>query len=105
MLSVDLYLYGLPSNNTTTNGGDAVGLYLLYSSTTLIYPVSEAWMLGGLLCGSPFNNTPSVGAITWEKPTIIYVDLSILQITAAAIDGSATALSLFVSAYCDLDVV
>ena len=51
-------------------------------------------MLGGLLCGSPFNNTPSVGAITWEKPTIIYVDLSILQITAAAIDGSATALSL-----------
>ena len=33
-------------------------------------------MLGGLLCGSPFNNTPSVGAITWEKPTIIYVDLS-----------------------------
>ena len=36
-------------------------------------------MLGGLLCGSPFNNTPSVGAITWEKPTIIYVDLSILQ--------------------------
>ena len=36
-------------------------------------------MLGGLLCGSPFNNTPSVGAITWEKPTIIYVDLSILK--------------------------
>ena len=27
MLSVDLYLYGLPSNNTTTNGGDAVGLF------------------------------------------------------------------------------
>ena len=80
-------------------------LQLLAKSTTLIFPLSEAWMLGGLLCGSPFNNTPSVGAITWEKPTIIYVDLSILQITAAAIDGSATALSLFVSAYCDLDVV
>ena len=27
MLSVDLYLYGLPSNNTTTNGGDAVDLF------------------------------------------------------------------------------
>ena len=54
-------------------------LWSSYSSCNYLYPLSEAWMLGGLLCGSPFNNTPSVRAITWEKPTIIYVDLSILK--------------------------
>ena len=94
---VDLYLYGLPSNNTTTNGGDAVGLfYSINLQLSTRYLRLDVRRSPDLHC-----NDYLWCEMTWEKPTMIYVGDSQLQFSCSLTRHGFISICI---GYGDLDV-